>query len=80
MSLAFFGKDPDSDDKDCPSVWTDDAAQEFVFQGWDAAAELLEKCRAQGSIPPGESVVRLPFRMVDQIRRACDAAAAEGDD
>ncbi|UGQ14984.1 hypothetical protein LO772_16275 [Yinghuangia sp. ASG 101] len=80
MSLTFFGKDPQSDDKDCPSVWVDDEAREFVFQGWDALEELLATCRAQGPVPDGESVVRLPFKMADQIRKACDAAAAHGYD
>lgn len=74
MSLTFFGKDPESKNGDCPSVWIDSQAEEFVFQGWDALEELLARCRADGEISDGESVVRLPFRMADQIRKAIDAA------
>ncbi|MEU5427516.1 hypothetical protein AB0H73_18200 [Streptomyces olivoreticuli] len=74
MALLFFGKDPNTNGDDCPTVWVDDEAQEFVFQGWKADAALLAKCLESGSIPDTEAVVRLPIRMVSAVREACDVA------
>lgn len=75
MPLRFFGKDPETNGDHCPTVWFDETRQEFVFQGWRADEELQAQCLATGPIPHTEAVVRLPARMVQQIREACDAAA-----
>lgn len=74
MALRFIAKDPNTDGANCPTVWVDDETKEIVFQGWDADAETLVKCLESGHIPEGESVVRLPARMVEAIRKACDVA------
>ncbi|AXG82523.1 hypothetical protein [Streptomyces paludis] len=74
MSLLFFGKDPDTDEDHCPSAWVDDDNADLVLQGWKADDATEDKCREVGSIPPTEAVIRIPARMVPQIRRACDAA------
>jgi hypothetical protein len=74
VALQFFGKDPDSQDGDCPSVWFDDVAREFVFQGWKADDALQARCREAGSIPDTEAVVRLPARMVSMIMEAVNAS------
>ncbi|MCB5179515.1 hypothetical protein [Streptomyces antimicrobicus] len=74
MSLRFIAKDPNTDGANCPTVWVDEEKQEFVFQGWDADAETLAECLKAGPIPEGETVVRLPLRMADALRKACDAA------
>ncbi len=78
MALQFFGKDPNSQDGDCPSVWFDDETQEFVVQGWKADPALEARCREDGSIPDTEAVVRLPARMASMITEAVNAAARAG--
>ncbi|MFD3530284.1 hypothetical protein [Streptomyces sp. NPDC058664] len=74
MALRSFGKDPNTNGDHCPTVWLDEDKGEFVFQGWKADEVLQAECLATGSIPDTEAVVRLPVRMVQQIREACDAA------
>ncbi|MCX4726843.1 hypothetical protein [Streptomyces sp. NBC_01306] len=80
MSLQFIGIDPNTGDKQSPTVWVDSSAEEFVFQGWKPGPELEAKCAATEvpghavGIPEGEAVVRVPFRMAQMIREACDAA------
>lgn len=77
MSLRFIGIDPNTDLDHCPTVWADDATGELVIQGWKANPELRAACEAStpanGPIPDGEEVIRIPARMVPAIRRACDA-------
>lgn len=79
MSLLFIGIDPETGDKQSPTVWVDQAKQEFVFQGWKPNPELEAECAAfetpghATGIPEGEAVVRIPARMAHMIREACDA-------
>lgn len=77
MALRSFGKDPETNGDHCPTVWFDEDKRELVFQGWTADDALRAQCLLTGPIPDTEGVVRLPARMVQQIREACDAA--EGD-
>lgn len=74
MSLLFFGKDPDTDGDECPSVWVDQQNGDLVIQGWKADSTTTDECLQVGHIPDSEAVVRIPARMVPQIREACDAA------
>ena len=74
MDLQLIGIDPDSDKINCPTFWVRHDTQEIVAQGWNAEAELLEKCRETGEIPDTESVIRIPFRMIPLLREAIDAA------
>ncbi|NXY97935.1 hypothetical protein HYE82_26885 [Streptomyces sp. BR123] len=74
MSLMFFGKDPDTDEDHCPTVWVDDKTADLVLQGWKTDEATEEKCLIFGPIPDTEAVIRIPARMVPQIRKACDAA------
>jgi hypothetical protein len=45
--------------------------------GWKPSSEAEVKCEAtspaNGSIPAGEAIIRIPARMVPIIREACDA-------
>ncbi|WEB40829.1 MULTISPECIES: hypothetical protein [Streptomyces] len=82
MSLLFFGKDPDTDEDHCPSVWVDEKQADLLLQGWKADEATEDECRKYGSIPDTEALIRIPARMVPQIRKACDAAeraASEAD-
>ena len=78
MSLEFVGIDPATEKDKCPTVWNDDAVQEFVLQGWKAGAELLAKCLETGNIPDSEAVIRMPYRMCAILGEACTRAAAFG--
>ncbi|ESQ00892.1 hypothetical protein B591_03475 [Streptomyces sp. GBA 94-10 4N24] len=53
-------------------------AKEFVVQGWKAGAELQARCLTTGPVPDTEAVVRLPARMMEILREACDVAAEAG--
>lgn len=75
MTLHFIAKDPETNGDHCPTVWFDDEAQEFVFQGWKAGPELEAKCLESGPIPDNEAVVRLPARMADTLTEVLSAAA-----
>ncbi|WP_326797934.1 hypothetical protein OG946_23190 [Streptomyces sp. NBC_01808] len=78
MPLTFIGIDPDTKQNQSPTVWVDTDANEFVFQGWKPNAELEAQCAATEvpghavGIPEGEAVIRIPARMAEQIKEACD--------
>ncbi|MEV5506452.1 hypothetical protein [Streptomyces orinoci] len=74
MALRFFGKDPLTNGDDCPTVWVDETNADLVFQGWKADHRTEAECLADGHIPDSEAVIRIPARMVELVRRACDAA------
>lgn len=74
MALTFFGKDPNSNGDNCPSVWVDDTSADLVFQGVKADQATETECLKVGGIPDHEGVVRVPASMVAQIRKACDEA------
>ncbi|MDX2521390.1 hypothetical protein PV355_40685 [Streptomyces stelliscabiei] len=79
MSLQFIGIDPNTGDKQSPTVWVDEKKQELVLQGWKPGPELEAECAAfevpghAVGIPENEAVIRIPARMVPMIREACDA-------
>lgn len=74
MALRFIGIDPNTDEKNCPRVWIDEEKGEFVFQGWNPDEQLLAEVRSTGPLPDYEGVVRVPVRMAQILREACDAA------
>lgn len=76
MTLRFIGIDPNTNGDQCPTIWVDDSTNDLVIQGWKADGPTEAECRATGSIPETETVVRIPARMVPMMRKACDAAEA----
>ncbi len=80
MALRFIGIDPETGTANSPTVWVDEEEQEFVFQGWKPTPDLEAECAATEipghaiGIPTDEGVFRIPFRMVQMIREACDVA------
>ncbi|MFI0756762.1 hypothetical protein ACH4PX_05180 [Streptomyces anulatus] len=81
MALLFFGTDPNSGGGNCPAVWVDtDTAQgpELVLQGKFADADTRAACSQDSPPADDEGVIRISVRMVEQIRKACDAAEAAG--
>lgn len=85
MPLLFVGIDPDTGKTNSPTVWVDQEKRELVLQGWDPDAQTLAECadfEAPGhavGIPDGESVIRIPARMVRMIREACDVLDGHPD-
>ncbi|MFI0897049.1 hypothetical protein [Streptomyces sp. NPDC020983] len=85
MSLLFVGIDPDTGKTNSPTVWVDQDRQELVLQGWDPDGQTLAECAAfevpghAVGIPDGESVIRIPARMVHMIRKACDVLDGHPD-
>ncbi|MER5852422.1 hypothetical protein ABT126_36875 [Streptomyces sp. NPDC002012] len=62
-------------------MWVDtDTAEgpELVLQGKTADAATRSACGQDSPPADDETVIRIPVRMVDQIRKACDAAEAAG--
>lgn len=76
MTIHFVGIDPETDEDGCPTVWVDAEAGDLLIQGYDADEETTQTCDtlspARAPIPPGESVIRVPKRMIDIIRKACN--------
>lgn len=84
MALRFIGIDPETGREGSPTIWVDESQRELVLQGFKPGAELEAECAAfevpghASGIPPHESVVRMPFRMVPMLKEACDAAERTG--
>ncbi|WP_406114537.1 hypothetical protein [Streptomyces sp. NBC_01014] len=74
MALRFIGIDPNTNSGNCPAVWIDDERQEVLFQGWKPDAETEADCSSSSPRPDSEGIVRLPYRMIELIRKACDEA------
>lgn len=74
MTLHFIAKDPNTGGENCPTVWVDKDRGRIVVQGWDSDKKTLAECLDTGHIPDTESVVELPFRMIEILREACDVA------
>jgi len=74
MPLRFIAKDPNTGSNASPTVWVDEEDDALVIQGWKASDDTLKECLETGSIPGHEAVVRIPARMIDIMREACDVA------
>ena len=66
MAPRFLGKDDQSPQGGSPSLWDD--GDSYVIQGWritdeSALSELLRSA-GQQQIPPGETLIRFPKRLV----------------
>ncbi|MFE7609262.1 hypothetical protein [Streptomyces celluloflavus] len=76
MNIRFVGIDPDTDEDGCPTVWVDMEASDLLIQSYTADDRSIARCDAlspaKAPIPAGETVIRIPKRMVSIIRKACD--------
>jgi hypothetical protein len=76
MNIRFVGIDPDTDQDGCPTVWVDTDAADLLIQSYRADEESTATCDAlspaRAPIPPGETIIRIPKRMIPIIRKACD--------
>lgn len=79
MELRFIGIDPNTGQGESPTVWVDEQAHELVIQGWKPSPEVEERVAAfeipghAVGIPDHEAVIRVPARMMQILREACDA-------
>lgn len=77
VALQFIGIDPDTNYDNCVTVWAETDDLELLIQGWEADAQRRAACEAaspaNGPVPKGEVIIRIPARMVPILRRACDA-------
>ena len=67
MAWQFLGVDPATSGRECPSVYYDEATDDFLVQGWrvtDPAA------LAQLTMDDRETVVRIPHRLVQFFSHA----------
>ncbi|MFF4082753.1 hypothetical protein ACFYZN_25630 [Streptomyces sp. NPDC001777] len=65
----------------CPAVGVDAGTgqgPELVLRGRTADAATRAACGQDSPPAAGETVIRIPARMVKQIRKTCDAAEAVG--
>jgi hypothetical protein len=74
MALRFIAKDPNTGTNESPTIWVDEKNADLVLQGWKADDATAEECLKTGSIPEHETVIRIPARMVQALREACDVA------
>lgn len=65
MQLTFIGKDPQSAPGDSPTIYRTDR-DSWVVQGWTVTDP---DALAQMSIPPGETCVEIPDRIIPFFRR-----------
>lgn len=76
MTIHFVGIDPETDEDGCPTVWVDKRAADLLIQGYEADETTSAQCDAlspaRAPIPFGETVIRIPARMIPIIRKACD--------
>ncbi|MGP3980166.1 hypothetical protein [Streptomyces sp. KR80] len=87
MPLRFVGIDPDTEQGDSPTVWIDTDKQELLLQGWTAtpyeeARIYKEAGTAPGhapGVPSHETIIRIPARMANIIRKACDDLQRSAD-
>ncbi|MFE3828373.1 hypothetical protein [Streptomyces sp. NPDC059092] len=80
MDLQFIGIDPETELEGSPTAWVDTDTADIVIQSYTADDATRSECAentAPGhakAIPAGESVIRIPVRLVPLLRKACDVA------
>ncbi|MFI7276108.1 hypothetical protein [Streptomyces sp. NPDC049879] len=77
MDLRFIGKDPKSGDHGSPAVWVDGENRDLVIQGWTADGRTLEESAKDVRLPGHESVIRVPRRLIPQLREAIRVAESD---
>lgn len=80
MALRFIGVDPSTGDGDSPTVWVDTDTNDIIIQGYKADGALRQQVtdtpppKHAPGIPAHEDVVRIPARLAESLRKACDVA------
>ncbi|MEY9937275.1 hypothetical protein [Streptacidiphilus sp. MAP5-3] len=80
MALQFIDFDENSGANNSPTIWVEDTTGDLVVQSYELTPETLADVHKnpapghQPGVPAGELVIRIPARMRDAIRKACDVA------
>lgn len=76
MALQFLGIDPETGDKDSPTIWIEEESGDLIIQSYRADALTLAAAAEAGSVPghptevpEHETVIRLPARMLQFLPR-----------
>nr|WP_052848718.1 hypothetical protein [Streptomyces avicenniae] len=77
MALYFVGKDPKSGDHGSPAVWVDEETKDLLIQGWTADGPTLSESAEDVPLPEGESVIRVPKRMIPFLREGFRVAESD---
>lgn len=84
MSLRFVGVDPESPHDESPTVWVDEETGDLIIQSWVADEATIRQAQEAGSapghsttVPPGETVIRLPARMRRFLSEAYEAGGVD---
>ncbi|GAA2062099.1 hypothetical protein GCM10009839_86500 [Catenulispora yoronensis] len=77
MSFTFLAIDPDTGNTGSPTLWIDEQTGDLIIQAYRADGATLDECRRVGSVaghsvdvPEGETIVRLPARMIPLLPRS----------
>lgn len=63
MKLTFLGKDPNSAQGECPSVFATDRGT-LVVQGWKVADQEAMAALAERGLPDTETAVEIPIELL----------------
>lgn len=75
MDLRFLGVDPESPVDESPTIWLDETNGDLIIQSYTANDMTRAKCAERPApnhkpgVPAGETVIRLPARMLRFIPR-----------
>jgi hypothetical protein len=72
MALRFIAIDPETSGNDCPTVWADDEAGDYVIKGWNVTPDVL----TQAGPDPREGVIRIPKRMAKFMQEGNSGAGS----
>ena len=75
-ALRFIAKDPASPNGSSPTLWVDQEDGSLVVQGWRVDDATMSRVLATGALPPHETVVRIPARMLPFLREVVGVDAA----
>lgn len=74
--IQFVGIDPETPGGNCPAAFVDGKTGDLLLQGWTVTDPAELAMMAEHSpLLPHESIVRIPARMADIVRKACEDSA-----
>ena len=75
-NLQFLGVDPESPVDESPTIWVEEGTGDLIIQSYRADGATIDEAKRVGSIPghstdipAGETMIRLPARMLQFIPR-----------
>lgn len=75
--IIFIGIDPDTPGTNCPAAAVVSATGDLLIQGWtETDPDVLAAMAEHSPLLDNETLVRVPARMIDIVREACERASA----